>query len=337
MFDEDEIISKLNEEKNLNEVAQELNISVLEAHKKIMALKNGGMVFKKIIYDDGNINYYIKRFPDFYKTNTAELRVKNHFDLSAMLISDTHFGNSLANMDYLDKIYNYCKDCDIHIIINGGDLIDGSFNRESQNICNPLKQLEYVIKNHPFDANILNLICLGNHDFSLYKSGIDIKKAIENSRSDLIPLGYGLGIINVENDQFFVRHQIPEYNFEQINGKFILEGHKHKMAFTDEGDGFLINIPTLSDLTLGKHELPGAVRMDLFFDEDGNINSGRFEQFIYNGKMCTVNETLLNFNLNHEMIYEKDVRPKLKIKKYEYNGLSQTEKFYKRLEKKKEF
>ena len=70
MFDEDEIISKLNEEKNLNEVAQELNISVLEAHKKIMALKNGGMVFKKIIYDDGNINYYIKRFPDFYKTNT---------------------------------------------------------------------------------------------------------------------------------------------------------------------------------------------------------------------------------------------------------------------------
>ena len=109
------------------------------------------------------------------------------------------------------------------------------------------------------------------------------------------------------------------------------------MAFTDEGDGFLINIPTLSDLTLGKHELPGTVRMDLFFDEDGNINSGRFEQFIYNGKMCTVNETLLNFNLNHEMIYEKDVRPKLKIKKYEYNGLSQTEKFYKRLEKKKEF
>ena len=32
MFDEDEIISKLNEEKNLNEIAQELNISVLEAH-----------------------------------------------------------------------------------------------------------------------------------------------------------------------------------------------------------------------------------------------------------------------------------------------------------------
>lgn len=338
MFDEDlEIINKLREEKNLNEIALELNMSVLEVHKKIMALENKGMVFRKVIFDDGNINYYIKRFPEYSKTNTLSLKVKNHFDLSALLISDTHFGSSLARLDYLDKVYNYCKDCDIHIIINGGDLIDGSFNRESQDISEPVKQLEYLIKNHPFDTNILNLICLGNHDFSLYKSGIDIKKAIENSRSDLIPLGYGLGIINVEGDQFFVRHQIPEYNFEPISGKLVLEGHKHKMAFTDEGSGFLVNIPTLSDLTLGKHEMPGLIRMDLFFDSDGHINSGRFEQFIINDKMITVNETLLNFNLNHEHVCEKDIRPKLKTKKYDYNGLSQTEKFYKRLEKKKEF
>lgn len=337
MFDENtEIVQKIKEEKTLREMAQELNILVNDVHKRIMQIRNEGLVLKKIIYDSGDIRYLIKKLPQ-KNSCAATIKLCDSNKFSAMLISDLHFGNKLESMDYLNKIYEYCKNYGINIIINGGDLVDGSFSKGDQAIDEPEKQLEYVIKNHPYDEDVLNLICLGNHDFSLYKSGIDIKKAIENSRSDLIPLGYGLGIINVEGDQFFVRHQIPEYNFEPISGKLVLEGHKHKMAFTDEGSGFLVNIPTLSDLTLGKHEMPGLIRMDLFFDSDGHINSGRFEQFIINDKMITVNETLLNFNLNHEHVCEKDIRPKLKTKKYDYNGLSQTEKFYKRLEKKKEF
>ena len=330
MLENIEVLNKLKEEKTLNEISSELNIPISEVYKKVKSLKNDGWLLRKVIYDDGNINYYFKKFPEFMKTNTIDLRVKNHYSLSAMLISDTHYGNSLSCMNYLDMVYDYCKECNIHIIINAGDLVDGSFNREKQEISDPLKQLEYTIKNYPFDDSILNLICLGNHDFSLFKSGIDIKKALESARSDLIPLGYGLGIINTENDQLFVRHNIPDYSFEPINGKMVLEGHKHKMAFTDDASGFLVNIPTLSNLTLGKHKYPGALRMNLFFDNDGYINSGSFEQFIFNDKMYTVNETLINFDLDHERFYEKDVKPKLRVKKYDSNGLNQVEKFNKK-------
>ena len=326
MYEDEEIINKLKDEKNLKEIANDLNISLIDVHKRIMRLKDEGYVFKKIIQDDGNINYFIKYYPEIAKTNSITLKLNNRFKFSAMLISDTHFGNELARMDYLDKIYDYCKVCDLHVIINGGDLIDGAFSQGNQSISEPIKQIDYVLKNYPSDDNIINLICLGNHDYSLYKSGIDIKNALENSRSDLIPLGYGLGIINIENDQIFVKHQIPEYSFENIDKKFVLEGHKHKVAFSEE-NGLLVNIPTLSNLVLGKHEFPGAIRMDLTFDNDGYMNTGRFEQFIFTDKMNTVNELVFNLDVDHVHLNEKDIRPKIKVKQ-NYNGLSQTEKFY---------
>lgn len=328
MFEDIDVISKLKEEKTLNEISKELGISLIEVHKRVMRLKNEGYVLKRIIHDDGKINYSVKNYLEFSKTNSITLKLCNKYKFSAMLISDTHFGNEFEHMDYLDKVYEYCKEYNLHVIINGGDLVDGTFSQGNQNISDPIKQVDYVIENHPFDESIINLICLGNHDYSLYKLGIDFKTVLENSRSDLIPLGYGLGIINVENDQILVKHYIPEYNFETIDKKFVLEGHKHKVAFSEE-NGLLVNISTLSDLVLGKHVFPGAIKMDLTFNEDGIINTGRFEQFIFTDKMHTVNETTINLDIDHTHLYEKDIRPKVKYK-HGYTGLSQTEKFNQR-------
>lgn len=327
MFDENtEIVKKIKEEQTLKEMAKALNLSMDSIHKKIMQVQNEGLVLKKIIYDNGNIRYLIKKFPQQNSCGVT-MKLSDSTKFSAMLISDLHFGNELEAMKYLDIIYEYCKNYGINIIINGGDLIDGAFSKGVQTIDDPEKQLDYVIKNYPYDEDILNLICLGNHDFSLYKSGIDIKKALEMSRYDLIPLGFGLGILNFSNDQIFIRHHINEYNFETIYGKLVLEGHKHKMAFTNSDKGFLVNVPTLSNLTLGRHEFPGAIRMDLFFDRDGYINSGHFEQFILTDKLCTVNEAIFDLRfLDHDQLSEIDVRPK--IKKLQINGPGQIEKFY---------
>ena len=328
MFDENtEIVQKIKEEKTLREMAQELNILVNDVHKRIMQIRNEGLVLKKIIYDSGDIRYLIKKLPQ-KNSCAATIKLCDSNKFSAMLISDLHFGNKLESMDYLNKIYEYCKNYGINIIINGGDLVDGSFSKGDQAIDEPEKQLEYVIKNHPYDEDVLNLICLGNHDFSLYKSGIDIKKALETARYDLIPLDYGLGILNVGENQIFIRHHITEYNFEPIYGKLVLEGHKHKMAFANSDKGFLVNIPTLSNLTLGRHEFPGAIRMDLFLDRDGYISSGHFEQFILTDKLYTVNEAIFDLDfLNHDYLSENSVKPK--IRKLQ-NGPSQIDKFYQR-------
>lgn len=325
MFEYDkEILEKIRGEKTLYEMANELNIPIALVHGRIMNLQNKGFVLKKIIYDDGNIRYCISKKPkDTFCSR--RLKLNNRFNFSAMVISDLHIGNELQCIDYLEKIYDYCRKYAIHIIINGGDLVDGTFSNGKQVIDDPIKQLESVIKNHPFDERILNLICLGNHDYSLYKCGIDMKMALENSRFDLIPFGFGLGVLNVESDQIFIKHNIHDLSFSPINKKLVLEGHRHKMALTSEGNGFLVNIPTLSNLTLGKQKLPGALRMDLFFNNDGYIDYGHFEQFIVSDKLCTVNEMVMNFDLDHNILDENDVMPKVRCK--QYNGQSQVDKF----------
>ena len=326
MFDEDlDIITKIKNEKTIDEIAFEMKKSINDIHRCIINLKNKGMVFNKIVSDNGKIRYFIQKYPE---DNSCFLNMKlcNKRKFSAMLISDLHFGNELENIGYLEKVYDYMRDYDMHIIINGGDLIDGSFSKGVQKIDDPICQLDYVIKNYPFDKRILNLICLGNHDFSLYKAGVNIEKSLEAARYDLIPLGYGLGGLNFGGAEIFIRHFIPDYIFESIKGKLVLEGHKHKAGFWNIEDGLLVNIPTLSDLVLGKHAFAGTIRMDLTFDDDGYISSGRFEQFIVCDKLYTVNESNLDLSyLSHDLLKEEEIKPKLKV--LHKNGLSQTEKF----------
>lgn len=318
-----ELIDKINGEKTLEEIAKELNYPIALVYERIIKLKDKGFMLKRKIYDNGKICYDMCKHPmDDSCTANIKLCDKNKF--SAMLISDLHFGNEFQAIDYLEHVYDYVRDNGIHIIINGGDLIDGSFSHGKQIMNNPLDQLDYLISKHPFDEKILNLICLGNHDFSLYKSGIDMKKALENSRFDLIPLGYGIGILNVNSEQIFIKHYIPDYSFFPINGKLVLEGHKHKMGIMNNDKGLLVDIPTLSNLVLGKYEFPGAIRMDLFFDNNGYIVSGHFEQFIINTKLYTVSESILDLGyLNHDYVLENEVKPKIKS----LNHTSQIDKF----------
>lgn len=325
MFEYDEeLLDKIRGEKTLAEMAMELNIPMSLVHSRVMNLQNKGFVLKRLIYDDGNVRYCLQKNPKD-KFCSMRLKLSDRFKLSAMVISDLHIGNELQCIDYLETVYDYCRRFGIHIIINGGDLIDGTFSNGKQIMEDPIKQLEYVIKNHPFDEQILNLICLGNHDYSLYKNGIDMKEALENARSDLIPFGFGLGILNIESDQIFIRHSIQDLSFFPINKKLVLEGHRHKMAFTSEGNGFLVNIPTLSNLTLGKYKFPGAIRMDLFLNNDGYIDSGHFEHFMVADELSTVNEAIFKFDLNHNVLDENEVRPKVRCR--QYNGQSQVDKF----------
>ncbi len=325
MFEDVEIINMIRAEKTIDEMSKEINVSLDDIYRRIMNIKNSGYTLNKIIYDNGDIRYCLRKSPED-SVCSVKLKLMDRFKFSAMVISDLHFGNVLDCVDYLKTIYNYCRKYSIHIIINGGDLIDGDFSKGEQNISDSTKQLEYVIENHPTSENILNLVCLGNHDYSLFKYGIDIKRALENARYDLIPMGYGLGILYLENDQIFIRHSISELSFEPINKKLILEGHRHKMAFTSEGNGFLVNIPTLSNLVLGKHDYPGAIRMDLFFNNNGYIESGHFEQFLVSDKLRTVNESIFKFDLDRTLLSEDMVRPKVRCK--QING--QIDKFNKK-------
>ncbi len=49
----------------------------------------------------------------------------------------------------MDRIYNYCISNNIHIIFFGGDLVDGTFGKNTR-IDNIDEQLAYIMKKYPF-------------------------------------------------------------------------------------------------------------------------------------------------------------------------------------------
>lgn len=324
------ILSKLLDGESVNEIAKSLNKTPIQIHKQIKYIINSGYTFSSEIKDDGNVIYrpeYALKTPE---TNTAYLKLENgHF--KAMLISDLHLGNINQNIRYLNAIYEYCAKEGIHIIINAGDVIDGTFSKSRQKISDPEKQIAYTIKNHPFDENIVNLICYGNHDYSALENfGINVNQMINSARPDLIGLGFGISIVNLESDQFFIKHPVNNIGLKTIDKKLIICGHKHKAALFNQRNTFIVNVPSLSDLCFdNKQKYPGAYKMELVLNK-GFIKAGYFEHLIINKGLQTICESEFTFDFNHELLTENDVLDKPKVKSLQNRQMSQIDKFNER-------
>ena len=285
------LLDLINQEKSLNEIANIMHLSHKQIYARLKNMKNHGFEFNRNYFYDGNIKYQ-QIFNPKDKQNNISLITKNtDQDINIMLISDIHLGSKFERLDLLNKIYDYCIKKDIHIIINTGDLIDGiNFGNDKKLNTFP-EQIDYLLKKYPFDKNIINFICLGNHDYdSLHNSGQDLSTNLYNYRHDLISLGYGFGCINIKNEQIYTRHLIPGIKVEKApSGSLILHGHSHKATFTIN-QNCLIHIPTLSNLSIDNNiSSPGAMFMTLCFDR-GYYKTIYIEQLAVNDNIYTINQ-----------------------------------------------
>lgn len=283
-----ELIAK---EKTINEISQQLKLSHKQIYALLRTLKLHGIEFQREYFYDGNIKY----IPQNKRVNTdrtgIDLITKNiDQQISIMLISDLHFGSKYDRIDLVFKIYDYCIKNNIHIIINAGDLIDGVNIGEEKKLKTFNEQIDFVIKNYPFDKNIINFVCLGNHDIDSFRSNNqDISSLLYNYRHDLVPLGYGLGNINIKNETIYVKHLISDYTTSFIPSEsLILLGHSHKASLACNGNLY-VHIPTLSDINNERCGFPGALLMTITF-KNGYFKTGRFEQLIIDKNIFTVNE-----------------------------------------------
>jgi len=284
-----ELLRLIKEKKTINQISQELNLTNREVHGELTFLKKYATAFSSKYYYDGNLIYVLNQ----NKQDKISIITKpTDTEFIAICISDLHIGSELERLDLLDKVYEYCVKEGINIIINGGDLIDGFIGRCKKKHENHEKQIEYFIKNYPFDENILNFACLGNHDFTaLYKSNIDFQEILKDTRPDIIPLGYGKGTINIKRDQIIVQHPLAfEKNTDfKIKNKLVLRGHQHQMKFLRTKNNAIIYLPTLSDILFNDNELPGVIKMRLTF-ENGLFSTGIFEYLTISDKIRTANE-----------------------------------------------
>ena len=252
------------------EICQKLNISGLDLQNILLNLKNKGLEYNKRYLLNGGVLYTPNK--DLYVKNISErvtLLTKNKDELNALLISDLHLGTKEERLDLLNLAYDYAIKNGIHIIINGGDLING-LTSERKNICKThLSQCEYFIENHPFVEGILNICVLGNHDIkSLNKEGINFARILENYRPDFAIAGIENGHILVKNDLINMYHPLSCDCNNTPMKKVVLVGHSHQYKVKIVNDNILIYIPALSNyVPATKGVIPSFLNMKMGFNE----------------------------------------------------------------------
>lgn len=257
--------------KTNKEICEALNIKQQQLVDELLKLKNKGIMCSRKYYSNGTIKYQnlsgmrsLNNYNNVGQDRTI-ITDTNENSMKVLVISDLHFGNKLERLDLVNKAYNYCIKNGINIILCGGDLVDGAFSKGNQKITDLYKQVEYFLKNYPYDKNILTFSVAGDHDMSvLYRSFLDIIEACNNFRHDIIIGGYNNTGINIKNDKLLLYHHIDSGNMRITDAPIILHGHSHKFSTNINKTTLNIAIPSLSNIN---QLMPSVLELNLYFNK----------------------------------------------------------------------
>lgn len=269
------ILDLIKENRNMREIADELNISEKQLYLKIKQLITYGYQLTPSYSHNSDIYYILEKKQDKSINKSISIKMPEEINrFRCLVISDLHIGSIDADIKLIDNVYEYAIKNGINIILNCGDNIEGDYTSVSKKIKNIHDQIDFFIKKYPYDKNIINFMIFGNHDYhSLYCNGLDMSLALKNGRYDIVPIGYGQGTVNIKNDSIILFHKLTD-GFKPVitNEKILLSGHGHMMK-TKVRDIFWLGIPTLSYKSNDKTKdvIPG------FVDLDVNIENQKFE------------------------------------------------------------
>lgn len=235
--------------------------------------------------------------------------INSKYNLKIIVISDLHIGNIKSDEEALDTIYNYCCKNNIHLIINCGDLLDGTFSN-TECFIPPEDQVEYLIKNYPFDKDIFTLYTPGDHDNSLYSTNnIFITCALKKRRHDICAISQYIktnqnNIIRINNNKIIVSHKAPMYEENNLKDiKLHLIGHTHASKTLLEinqskNSTPRIMIPPLSrKSSQDQINIPRAIELNLCLDDKYCIKYiSKKDLLILNNKVLNTGETIINYS-----------------------------------------
>ena len=159
-------------------------------------------------------------------------------------ISDTHFGSTYENYNYIDLVYDYAIKNNIKVILHAGDFFQGTPKPLKKEAVDLKNQINLVINNYPYSKEIINYILLGNHDYFLIKKDLNLYD-ITTKRNDLDILGLRKVYLNFNNTIISMSHHIDNVgeSIPRVETLIRLCGHRHELMI----DNSSIYLPTLSD------------------------------------------------------------------------------------------
>ncbi len=330
------LLQLIKEGKNNREICENLNINSHQLYEELLKLKNRGLNHSRKYYSDGSIKYKnIATMQDLknYKSNCQNKTIitdNKENNMKILLISDLHFGNELERLDLINRAYNYCIKNGINIILCGGDLIDGAYTKGTQKISDLYQQIDYFIKNYPYDKSILTFSVAGDHDISAFNTAsLDIIEICNNFRHDIVIGGYNNTLINIKNDKIHLYHHIETGTIRQIYAPIILHGHSHKYSTEIKNSALNITLPTLSGIN---QPMPSALELDINFNK-GYIANSVIKHIYFGEQDIILSESIYDLLKERTVNYEpirniesfKEPKDQKTLKKTA--RLSQVEKF----------
>lgn len=296
-----EILKYLKEQITINSLAKNTGLSQKQIYQRILSLEDYGYNVTRKDFATGDVRFSVSNDVSKPKDDSKIIyTLPQTYDFRAIVISDTHLGNTLERLDVLDALYNYYDKEKIHVIFNCGDFLNGTVKSLMGDFkeTNQMISLSNALDNYPYDENILNYVVLGNHDISfLNNEGLDVKRTILRKRYDIYPLDYGSSAVKVKNDDINFYHQTATYCVN--TNKITFRGHSHVMKTYTEGnnDGILIWVPTLSDMYYDKsYAYPEALDVVFEFNKNGIIDTANISTLIYTDDFYRVGEVKRTFS-----------------------------------------
>ncbi len=313
------ILSMLEEGKSCNEMCEVLGITNRQLYTNLTNNRNKGFLFTRDYTSNGDILYKQTNFiPE--EDNQSIIKLDESY-IKLLIISDLHFGNEKENLKRVEHIFNYCKKNNIHIIFCCGDFLDGTYSQGIQIIPEFYNQVDYFIRNYPFDKNILTFGVGGDHDLSgITDRGQNFLEAIYNYRHDCIIPSFCNSIVNIKNTNILLHHHNPK---AKIPGNVFINffGHCHKYDIKIEKNGrIVVKVPSISDINVQSYELlPSALETELFYEKDKLVMM-KLGQLYYGNKDYLLNQISYEIPLIKkkkfegvdEEIFDDDVPKKIK-------------------------
>lgn len=340
------LIDLINKNVSNTDICNELNITFSELASKLLELKNLGISYQRKYYSNGMIQYVpiskMSCLKNNAKQSQEETIITDKFENEIRIVasSDFHYGNSEWRQDLIEKAFDYCVQNGIHIIMCGGDLLDGVFSKGTQIISDPYEQVKYFLENYPHDDSILTFSVGGDHDLSiLNNSCLDLSLITSNYRPDVIIPGYNNSIINIKNDMIHLYHHTENGVKFTRNAGITLHGHSHNYSIRTSYNGKSLDIcvPSLSNIL---QPIPTILDMAIKF-KNGFISEVCVKQIMLENKPIVLgefnyykdNKTVgpINNTENYKSLAKATIPVESKFTDdIEKTTMSQTEKFNKR-------
>ena len=284
-----ELLPYLQDKVDLNTLLSHYDNDYLKVGLLLKELEDYGFNIIKELDSTGNL--YFSLGNDVIN-NYLDIILKSNF-LKVLIISDMHIGNQNDGLNYIDKIYEYCKTNNINIIFNIGDIFAGVYSNYNDKLELLNKQLDLFNTKYPYCDNIINVLILGNHDYASYKSlGFNISKYLK-FRPDFINLGFGLGKIKIGNSSILLEHDLLLTNQPQrdMSAKYIFRGHSHKFEIV----GNQITVPALLNSNFYSNLTSfGFIEAKFTMDSKNEIESCSLKQFDIKDEFRLINNIELN-------------------------------------------